>query len=177
MTVHAIVHTTGVVLGKQYIPLEFAYYDVTHFEGSFLLTSPFTLQEALQTFPHAQPDAKMCKHEGYSLVNIKNFLYARYYDLQKALGPVNIIFGYKGDGYQKQFLLQMNLPSIVNVETMNVPSLYTLRRMYPQVVTQYQDCVHHDKPTKCAMMSVSLLAVYMCQHNLILPLSQQQLFT
>jgi len=174
MAVHALVHTTGVVLGHDYIPLEVAYIDATGFEYGFQLTSPLSFQEAKDTFPDIRPDAKMSTRDGSTLDDVRDFLHTRYAILQRLLSRSDIVFGYKGNSYQKTFLNQMHLPHTCNVETLLVPSIPKLRNAYPFVV--FPDCPHHVNSSRCARTAVNVLFLYMAQQNLILPIGQQELF-
>ena len=170
MTIHALVHTTGVVLGSNYIPLEVAYYDVTGFECAFLVKSPLSFQEAKASFPHIRPDVKMSTRDGLTLDRVRDFLQTRYLILHSLLGSSSsdIVFGHKGNSYQKTFLNQMHLPHTLNVETFLVPSLSQLRNMYPHVV--FPDCPHHVTSSRCARTALHVLLIYMIQQNLILPI-------
>lgn len=169
--VHALVHTTGVVLGREYIPLEVAYCDVTGIEHCFLLQSPISFREAQRIYPNSLPDAIMSTQTGVTVATVRQFMHARNSTLQSVLKQSDIVFGFKGDSYQKSFIEQMHLPHIVNVEQLLVPSLHRLRSMYPHLVIP--DCTFHVKPSRCALSAVRLLVAYMMEQNLILPLGQQ----
>lgn len=175
MAVQALVHTTGVVLGRDYIPLEVAYLDVTGVECVFLLTSPLSFQEARNAFPNIRPDAKMSTQDGSSLDTVRNFLHTRTAILQKILRRSDVVFGYKGDSYQKTFLNRMHLSHTRNVETLSVPSLPKLLRMYWYVVFP-DSCPHHVTSSRCARTAVHVLFAYMLHQNLILPIAQQDFF-
>ncbi|GFT75869.1 uncharacterized protein NPIL_18891 [Nephila pilipes] len=170
MAVHALIHTTGVVLDKQYIPLELSYVDVTGYEIYFHLKSPYSYDETIRQFPHARPDVIMTTKHGTSLANVLHFLQARYHQLQEQFPNTIIVFGCKGNSYQMQVLRQTGLPHLVNVEEFGVPSLKMLAQFYPFIVVP--SCPCHVKPSKCARLAVLLLACYMFQQNVILPFGQ-----
>lgn len=162
MSVHAIVHTTGVVLGKTYVPLELAYVDVTGYEITLQLKSPMSFKDAKRHFPHARPDAIMSSYKGLTVDDVMHFLRSRYVQLQLECCQADIVFGCKG---RSQMNVLIGLPHVENLETVGVPSLKVLR--HPHTV----DCPLHVAPTpKCARYTVRLLASYVFQQNGILPL-------
>lgn len=161
MAVHALVHTTGVVLEKKYFPLELAYWDVTGYEIHFLLNSPYSYSNLIQRFPHASPDALVTTDRGTSLSSILHFLRVRHQQLRETFPNTAIVFGCKGNNMQMDILKQTNLPHLVNVETLGVPSLKVLSLMFPHLVLP--SCSWHVKQSKCARVAVHLVATYMCQ--------------
>ncbi|GFS81002.1 uncharacterized protein NPIL_467691 [Nephila pilipes] len=112
MAVYALIHTTGVVLDKQYIPLELSYVDVTGYEIYFHLKSPYSYDETIQQFPHARPDVIMTTKHGTPLANVLHFLQVRYHQLQEQFPNTIIVFGCKGNSYQMQVLRQTGLPHL-----------------------------------------------------------------
>ncbi|GFY48568.1 hypothetical protein TNIN_18451 [Trichonephila inaurata madagascariensis] len=75
MEVHALIHTTEVVLNRQYIPLELGYVDVTGYEIFFQVTSSYSYSEVIKLYPYARPDAIMMLLNGTPLVNILHIVY------------------------------------------------------------------------------------------------------
>lgn len=171
MAVHALVHTTGVVFDREYVPLEVAYLDVTGLAQDFLVKSPLSFREAKKRFPRIRPDAKMSTRDGFTLDDIRQFLLSRNAFLQKLLNRPDVVFGYKGDSYQKTFLDRMRLPHVLNVERFLVPTIARLRYMYPFLI--FPECPHHVTSSRCARATVHLLFLYMTQQNLILSIGQQ----
>lgn len=170
MIVHALIHTTGVILGNEYFPLEMAYIDVMGYETTIHIKSPIDFMTAQREYPNARPDAVMSKYMGVSTNQWKQFLKRQYESLQAQCGTPHIVFGCKGNSNQMQVLKQADIPIVVNMETLNMPSLAALKNMYPHLVLP--NCPWHVKPTdKCARLSVVLMAMF--QQNSVLPLSQQ----
>ncbi|GFX70873.1 uncharacterized protein TNCV_1688561 [Trichonephila clavipes] len=167
MAVHALIHTTGVVLDRQYIPLELGYVDVTGYEIFFQVTSPYSYSEAIKLFPYARPDAIMTTLNGTPLANILHFLQVRYHQLQAQFPDTDIVFGCKGNSYQMNILRQTKLPHLINVEMYGVPSMRRLTLMYPHIVAD--SCPWHVRPSKCVRFATRLLALYMFQQHVILP--------
>lgn len=168
--VHALVHTTGVVLGREYVPLEVAYCDVTGYEYCFLLRSPMSFRVAQTNYPYVQPDARMSTHNGVTLDTVRQFVHDRISILKDVLKRSDIVFGYKGESHQKKFLDLMDVPHTVNVERFLVPSLFILRQLYPYMVVT--DCPYHVTISRCAFSAVRMLITYMMEQNLVLPISQ-----
>ncbi|GBN19807.1 hypothetical protein AVEN_267429-1 [Araneus ventricosus] len=166
MAVHALIHTTGVVFGKKYVPLELAYLDVTGYEIHFLLNSPYSYTEAIQQFPHASPDVLMTTCRGMALDNVLHFLRLRHQQLQETFPDTPIVFGCKGNSLQMDVLKQTNLPHLINVETLGVPSLKVLAQTFPHLV--FPSCSWHVKFSKCARVAIRLIAAYVFQQNTIL---------
>lgn len=166
MTVHALVHTTGVILEKKYVPLELAYWDVTGYEIHFLLNSPYSYSDTIRRFPHASPDVLVTIDRGTSLSSVLHFLRVRHQQLQQTFPNVEIVFACKGNNMQMDVLKQAHLQHIVNVETLGVPSLRVLSQMFPNFV--FFGCSWHIKYGKCARSAVRLIAAYMLQQNFIL---------
>lgn len=173
MAVHALIHTTGVVLGKKYLPLELAYLDVTGYEIHFLLNSPYSYTEAIQRFPHASPDAVMTTYRGNDLSSVLHFLRVRHRQLQEIFPNTPVVFGCKGNSLQMDILKQTELPHVINVETLGVPSLKVLAQTFPHLV--FPSCSWHVKLSKCARVAIRLIAAYMFQQNTVLSVSQVQL--
>lgn len=169
MATHALIHTTGVVLGKKYFPLELAYLDVTGYEIHFLLNSPYTYNEAIRTFPHARPDVLMTTLRGTGLSSVLQFLRVRHRHLREIFPDTPIVFGCKGNSLQMDVLKQTELPHLVNVETLGVPSLKVLAQTFPYLV--FSSCSWHVKFSKCALVAVRLIAAHVFQQNPILSVS------
>lgn len=153
MEVHAIVHTTGVTLGRSYVPLEFAYTDSLGFQAHFLITSSIGFYEARRRFPHCgDPDVFMSTRAGSSIARVHKFLRKRYAVLSKSLGS-RVAFGYKGNGFQARFLVDAGIPNIINLETLGVPPLPTLAQSHPR-----KHCPWHPSArNKCARHAVEML--------------------
>lgn len=169
-TVQAILHTTGVVLGKRYVPLELSFTDATGFNIHFHLNSPLSYREAITLFPHARPDAIMTTQNGISFEEVVRFLQFRYRELLDQFPRV--VVGCKGGGYQMQVLRSTQLPDTVDLDTLGVPSLKTLSSANPLVC----NCSWHTVTRKCSRVAIQLLANYVFQQKLILPLGQQEPF-
>lgn len=158
---HAIIHTTGVVLGKTYVPLELSYIDVTGYEIHLQITSPMSYHEATTQYSHIRPDAIMSTYRGVALDKVISFLNIRYQQLQQQFPDTLIVFGHKGNGTQLQFLQQTQIPHLENVEQLGVPALHILAEMYPSVTIP--PCSLHVKCFKCSRAAVRLIAAHMFQ--------------
>lgn len=120
---HALVHTQGVVLGKTYIPLELAYLDVLGGRAHFLITSPLNYSKMKRLYPNARPDVLVTTVKGVAYSEVLNYLKQRFQVLSSTFPSTPIVFGYKGDSYQPQVLLDAGIPNRVNVERFGVPAL------------------------------------------------------
>lgn len=120
--IHAIVHTQGVVLGRTYMPLELAYWDITNFRAHFIITSPINYYKMRRLYPHSRPDVMMITDGGTPYSEVLRFLRNRYLYLQQILAP-RIVFGYKGESFQPQVLRDAGIPDRVNLEVYGVPPL------------------------------------------------------
>ncbi|GIY89222.1 uncharacterized protein CEXT_656621 [Caerostris extrusa] len=152
MAIHAFVHTQGVVFGRNYIPLEVAYMDVTGAVVHFRIKSPMSFMEAKRNFPHIRPDVIMCKETGVDYVYALEMLRQHVQRLMDVFQTSHIVVGYKGDSFQPQILLHAGIQHMVNVEKFNVPALRHLGQTYDP------NCPFHKYPTsKCAHRAVHLV--------------------
>lgn len=169
MVIHAVCHSVGIVLDTIYFPLELSYADVTGYEQHFHIQCPVSYSFAKKFFPHSHPDAIMTMEHGTPYYLVLQFLHARFNYL-KNLIP-DLTFGCKGGSYQSHVLRDAKIPSWVNIDQYNVPSLKKLSEMYNVIST----CPWHKQISKCARIGVQLIQRYLLDQQLILPLSQNQL--
>lgn len=166
--IHALVHTTGVFMGRHYFALEMSYWDITGNGQTFQIKSPVHYYQLVKDYPHARPDAVMSTVHGCSQQDVGQFLRLCYAHLQERLGISDVVFGYKGPN-QRDFLLRHGISNIIDVGTIGVPSLSMLKQLYVS-----PPCALHVSPySKCALAAVQSIAAYMFQQNLILLFTQQ----
>lgn len=172
MALHALVHTQGVVLGKQYIPLELGYIDVTGYEIHFQITSPLSYSKAKRFYKSFIPDAIMTTRQGQPYSDVLRFLRERYHELSRLYKTPEIYFGYKGRSYQPTVLRDAGLERVINVDTLGLPALRHLATSYN--VGQFT-CPFHNQSFKCARLAVRLIW-YALQQNRVSTLCQQEPF-
>lgn len=139
---HALVHTQGVVLGQTYLPLELAYRDVLGGSAHFLITSPLNYSKMKRLYPHARPDVLVTTVQGVPYSQVLHYLQLRFQILSTTFPSIPIVFGYKGNSYQPQVLLDAGIPNRVNVEMYGVPALHGTDRTCPW---------HKGNRRKCAL--------------------------
>lgn len=153
MTISALVHSQGTVFQNQYIPLEIAYVDVTGVHVCFLIKSPLSFWDAARIDPNMKKSLHvvMTTRDGVRYSEVERFLSERYTVLKDVFGP-SVLFGYKGQSYQKNVL--GDIPSI-NLETLGCPSLRQLQTRFPNL---QRNCPYHLYPNqKCARHVLQLL--------------------
>lgn len=142
---HALVHTQGVVLGNTYLPLELAYRDVLGGSAHFLITSPLNYSKMKRLYPHARPDVLVTTVQGIPYSEVLHFLKLRFQILSSTFPSTPILFGYKGNSYQPQVLVDAGIPNRVNVERFGVPALQ---------VTNHICRWHKGNRRKCALVAL-----------------------
>lgn len=169
MTVHAIVHTVGIVLNKQYYALELSFVDVTGYEQHFHIQSPVPYSYVRKYFPHSRPDVIMTMENATPYHQVLQFLQARFIYLKTLLPDVT--FGCKGGSYQANVLRDAHIPTWINLDLLGLPSLQKLSQMYDVIST----CPWHKVMFKCSRTAVYLIQRYLLEQQMILPFSQHEL--
>lgn len=141
----ALVHTQGVVLDSQYVPLEMAYLDALGGRAHVHITSPISFTAMRKFFPHSRSDVTVITEGGTSYRQVLAFLRDRFQLLSYHLGPT-VAVGYKGASYQPQILRDAGIPSLVNVETLGVPALTSAVGECPW---------HRGSRSKCAAVALN----------------------
>lgn len=155
MTVHAIVHTQGVVLGRHYHPLELAYADRLGHVAHLLIASPIRYSDMKRQYPRSFPDVLMSVEGGASYSSVLSFLQGRYRLLQRAYPSSDIVFGYKGQSYQSDILRDAGLSNTVNLESLGrMPRLDHRTRYHPY-------CPWHRGHSKCALDAVARILSFL----------------
>lgn len=141
--VQALIHTTGVVLGSTYIPLEFSYCDILGYKTHQLITSPINYSKIRRLYPYTRPDVHVTIKDGIPYSEVIRFLKSRYEYLLKEIGYCT--FGYKGESYQTKILRDANILDSVNIEIFNVPKLNHTHTQCPW---------HHNSYDKCSERAI-----------------------
>lgn len=161
MNLVAWIHTEGVILLNQYYVLELAYEDVLGCKKLFLIKSPMSYYAATKINPHLDKSCEVIlsrqfifkNYPVYTFTQVLNFLWKKF----KAFGS-NAVFGYKGKSFQYDILKKANIPAI-NLETLNMPSIATLKKMFPNV--KRQPCAFHvSENNKCAAHVLNLFRAF-----------------
>lgn len=146
---HAVIHTKGVVLGDEYVPLELAYRDVAGLLCHFQITSPMNFSKMRRLYPNCRPDVEVTTVSGTSYSDTLKFLKNRYDFLQTVYPHTPVVFGYKGELFQPKILIDASIPNIVNVETFGVPPLK--RNLNIECFCP----LHKGDPNKCALVALN----------------------
>lgn len=151
----ALVHSQGIVVDKKFYALEIAYIDVTGYRRVFLVNSPFTFHDIRYMYPKLRIHVLMTRYDGTSYGDVVKFLKQRYEHLSQQFPNTSIVFGHKGESYQKNVLESARVPRI-NIEKYGVPSLSELENMFPEITVSCPNHVGIYK-NKCAYRCTLLL--------------------
>lgn len=161
MKLVAWIHTEGVILLNQYYVLELAYEDILGCKKLFLIKSPASYYTAKQINPHLDKSCEVifCRRSiykncpVYNFAQVLDFLWGKF----QKFGP-DAVFGYKGRSYQYDILKKANIPGI-NLEMLNMPSITTLTKMFPNV-KRHPCKFHMSEKNKCAAHILNLFRAF-----------------
>ena len=166
MIVVAFVNSQGFVINKKFYCLEFTYTDIITngllcYRYHAFVECPFSdIKSEYPKLPINVIVNPPCPTVTYDF--LVNFLRKRYQEIQKLYPNEQLVFCYKGDKHQSQVLRDANIPNILNIDIVGVPSLGWLMYMYPNEKTI---CSYHPKRVKqCAQRTLKLVEIFL-NHN------------